>query len=429
MLGVEPWEKQVAILEAMAREPRVTVRSCHGAGKTICAAWVCLWFLMSRPGSIVVTTAPTMHQVKDLLWRRLRTAFAASKMKLPGRCLTTMLELDTEWYALGMATDEEVNFQGPHSPHGVLQVGDEASGLKEWIFHAMEGTMTESGAKQFLIGNPNQAMGTFFESHRRWSASQKFHISAFDVPEHVLRPDWKEDMLVTHGEESPVYQVRVLGNFPPQGEDSLFNLQWVEDAQERESDDTAPVEIGVDVARFGGDESVAYVRRGSTIVASEFWRGMDTVASTGRVARLAREHGAAAIKVDDPGVGGGVTDQLKAQGLPVVAVNVGETALDAENFYLKRTEMFVGLRDRFKSGDISIPKDDSLLVDQLTSLRFSYTPRGQMKLESKDDLRKRRGTAGRWASPDRADALALCFWTNSRPFVMGAWAAGPRPRG
>jgi hypothetical protein len=88
-----------------------------------------------------------------------------------------------------------------------------------------------------------------------------------------------------------------------------------------------------------------------------------------------------------------------------------------------------GLRDRFKAGDISIPKDDSLLVDQLTSIRFSYTARGQMKIESKDDLRKRRGTAGRWSSPDRADALMIAFATNSRPFIMGAWAAGPRPRG
>src|SRR5438105_8721493 len=112
ILGVDPWERQVQILQALAREPRVTVRSCNGAGKTVLAAWSALWFLYTRPGSIVVTTAPTASQVKNLLWRRLRSAHSNARANLPGRCLTSLLEVSTESYAIGISTDEEVNFQG-----------------------------------------------------------------------------------------------------------------------------------------------------------------------------------------------------------------------------------------------------------------------------------------------------------------------------
>lgn len=422
VLGVEPWERQQAIMQAVAEFDRVTVRSCNGAGKTLVASWICLWFLYSRPNSIVVTTAPTAYQVENLLWRRLRGAFAEARVALPGRCMTKRLECGTEWYAIGMATDEEVKFQGPHSPAGVLMVGDEASGLKEWVFTAMDGTMTEEEAKMLLIGNPNQAMGRFYESHRSWPSAQRFHISAFDVPETIIRRSWIEDMRRDLGEESPVYQVRVLGEFPPMGDDTLISLKWAEEAQARDGDVDLPaqgedhratVEIGVDIARYGSDESVAYARRGSVVVGAEYWRGSDLMASAGRVAAMARRVGAATLKIDDNGVGGGVTDALlstfRGTDVTVIGLNVGEAALDTEKYYLKRSEIFWGLRERFRLGEISIPKDDQILVDQLTQLRYSYTPRGQIKLESKDDMRKNRPSSSRWQSPDRADALALAF--------------------
>ena len=424
MLKADPWEKQQQIAQAVAEKKRVAVRSCHNSGKSFLSAALVPWWLHTHDPALAITTAPTQRQVKDLLWHEIAQHHRRSG--LSGTLNTLSLEISPTRRAFGFTTNEPERFQGFHSAN-ILVIVDESSGVSEEIYQSIEGILTGPNAKLLLIGNPNQAQGTFYEAFRS-PLYEKFHIQASDVPEHLLPASWAAERLEEWGEDSPAYQVRVLGEFPSQSEDSLIALSWVTAAQERDMEDGLPVEIGVDVARFGTDESVAYVRAGSKIIASEFWRGMDTTVSTGKVAALARTYSPTAIKVDDPGIGGGVTDQLKAQGLPVVAVNVGETALDSENFYLKRTEIFVGLRDRFKSGDISIPKDDSLLVDQLTSLRFSYTPRGQMKLESKEDLRKRRGTAGRWASPDRADALALCYYTNTRPFVMGAWAGGARPR-
>lgn len=131
--------------------------------------------------------------------------------------------------------------------------------------------------------------------------------------------------------------------------------------------------------------------------------------SAGRIAALAKAWNPEVIKVDEIGVGAGVVDRLSEEGFPVCGVNVGESAWDSEHFANRRSEIFWGLRERFKEGDISIPKEDGLLADQLSALKFSYTPRGQVKIVSKEDMRKERQGNHHWTSPDRADALCLTF--------------------
>lgn len=429
ILKGDPWAVQQQIMHCVGDFRRTAVRSCHHSGKTWTAAALVHWWLRAFEPSLVITTAPTDRQVKEILWNEIGDLQRRSG--LAGRLLTTQLEVSSTQRAFGFTTNTPERFQGWHCPN-ILVVVDEASGVNEEIYQAIEGILTGPNARLLLIGNPNQAMGTFYEAFRS-PLYQKFHIQASDVPEHLLPAAWAAERLAEWGEESPAYQVRVLGEFPPQSEDALLSLAWVTQAQDRESDgadirDHDEVVLGVDVARYGGDESVAYVRRGSVVLAVEAWRGSDTITSAGRIARLARYHGAGRIQVDDIGVGGGVLDALKAEKLPAIGVNVGEAAWDAENYANRRAEIFCGLRDRFKAGDISIPKDDSLLVDQLTALRYSYTARGQLKLESKDDLRKRRGTAGRWASPDRADALAIAFARTRTP-VIGAVPGPERDAG
>jgi hypothetical protein len=289
-------------------------------------------------------------------------------------------------------------------------VGDEASGLEDWLFAAMKGSMTEEGARMLLIGNPNTASGFFYESQINWPPAQRIHISAFDVPAHVLRPSWREEMLIDAGgnEDDTDYRVRVLGQPPDQGPDSLIAYSWVVKAQERDLEAEGAVEIGADVARFGSDETCYYVRQGRAVLGGDAWRGLDTMASAGRLAAACDQWQAETIKVDDIGIGGGVVDRLREQGYPVAGVNVSEAARDSEKYYNLRSEIFAGLADRFRAGDIAIPAADTKLSRQLVALLKTYTSRGQMRLESKDDLRKRLPKLG---SPDRGDALALTFFT------------------
>jgi len=164
-LGVDLWSKQVEVLEALRDGPRVTVRACHGVGKTFVAASAALWFLYTRKPSVVLTTAPTGRQVRQVLWRQLRALHRRARYSLGGELHLTRLELGDEWFGLGLATDEPDRFQGFHS-ESILLIVDEAAGVREEIFDAVEGVLTTEGAKTLLIGNPTSQSGYFYRSHR-----------------------------------------------------------------------------------------------------------------------------------------------------------------------------------------------------------------------------------------------------------------------
>ncbi len=429
VLGVEPWERQQQIMRSVADRARTTVRACHYSGKTWAAGCLAHWWVRCFEPALVISTAPTDRQVKEVLWKEIRARH--HQAALPGSLNRQDLTVSPTQRAFGFTTSEPEKFQGWHEAN-ILVIVDEASGVEEPIYEAIEGVLTGPNARLLLIGNPNNPGGTFYESFRSpLYEGGCFHIRATDVPETLLPPGWKTERLAEWGEESPIYQVRVMGNFPSQGEGSLIALAWVEAARQRESEPEPeqPIEIGVDMAAEGGDECVLYARQGQKVIAWDYWRNPDTMQSAGRIAAKARELGAKVVKVDDIGIGKGTCDQLRhvlsGDGITVTGVNVGEAATDKERFFNRRSEIFWGLADRFKAGEVDIPALDDLLLDQLTQLRYTFTPRGQTKLESKADLKKRRAATSRWQSPDRADALALCFSTAGNRYVAVSLQGGP----
>ncbi|GAP53491.1 terminase, large subunit [Arthrobacter sp. Hiyo6] len=110
-LGADPWPMQISIIESVRDNRVTTVRSCHGIGKSWIAARTAAWFLMAYPNSVVVTTAPTGRQVKEILWREFRVAAKKAKYKFPGKTLTTQHEISDKWYAIGVSAKDPDNFQ------------------------------------------------------------------------------------------------------------------------------------------------------------------------------------------------------------------------------------------------------------------------------------------------------------------------------
>ena len=159
-LGAKPWKKQEEILDAVRDNTRVAVRSCNGSGKTFIAAHAVLWWLMSFPDSLVITTAPTEHQVRDVLWREIRRVYHGNEHLIGGKLLRTSLELGDKHYAQGLSTNTPERFQGFHEGN-ILFVVDEASGVREGIFEAIEGSMTSDHARMLLLGNPTALSGLF----------------------------------------------------------------------------------------------------------------------------------------------------------------------------------------------------------------------------------------------------------------------------
>ncbi|MBC9783537.1 hypothetical protein H1S01_03295 [Heliobacterium chlorum] len=452
ILGVEPWSKQIEIMESVRDNPRTAVRSCHGIGKSFVSGQIILWFLYNHPNAIVLSTAPTWRQVEKLVWKEVRASYKRAKMPLGGRILPTSPTIQVvqdEWYAAGLSTNDPNRFQGFHEKY-ILVVVDEAAGVPEDIFEAVEGVLTSEHARLLLLGNPTALSGTFYKAFRNpgWNT---IAISAFDTPNFtefgiteqdvadgtweskitgplfnpkLITPAWVADKHVQWGPDSPAYHARVKGQFPAEAEDTLIPLNWIEMAMSRwheMSDDAVPNELGVDVARYGSDKTVVANRRGLKVMPLNVYVKQDTMETVGRVIHEFREVLAESIKVDVIGYGAGVVDRLAELGYPVFGINVAEASrekLDSDNtdpdksklrFVNLRSELWWMMRDllnpdpRVNPHPIGLPPDDELMAD-LCGIKYKFTSKGQIKVEEKEETKKRIGR-----SPDRADAVILSF--------------------
>lgn len=423
VLGFYPWSKQREILESVRDNQRTAVRSCHGSGKTATAARVVAWFLMAYPDSRVVTTAPTFSQVRDLLWSEINGAVARAPEGLFPTCDATRLTISRSWFAVGLSTDRPERFQGHHAEN-LLLVVDEASGVHEDIYEAAEGFLTSPGARVLLIGNPTQTSGTFYRAfHSERDLYHTIHISAFDTPnltdeevpeaarKSLVSPDWVEQRKMQWGEDSPLYDVRVLGNFPREAEDQVIGLRQVEDARRREVPAASPLVIACDVARFGSDETVIVVRRGNNVRIHKTYTSRSLMETAGNILDAARQYNEPGMRVvvDDAGLGGGVTDRLREVGMAVDAFNGAHTANDSRLYPNRRSEAWFAFADEIDNVDLD---QDEQLASDLVAPKYALDSQGRRVVEAKERTKRRLGR-----SPDRADAVLMAF---APPPKMGA---------
>ena len=168
------------------------------------------------------------------------------------------------------------------------------------------------------------------------------------------------------------------------------------------------------MARFGDDKTTIYKRCGMKVIAFGKLSGADTQEVARRVWDMADRDPSVAIKVDDTGVGGGVTDKLRDLGAHAIPVLNGEPAFDTERFTTCADEQWFHFADIVDSVDI--PDDDDLM-QELAGRQYHYTSQDQRKIEPKVDFKKRYGK-----SPDSADGLLLCFW-NPRQGGIASYSA------
>jgi hypothetical protein len=418
-LGVHLWSRQAEILDSLVANKRTAARSAHDVGKSFVAGVAASWWIdVHPPGeAFVVSTAPTYAQVHAILWEEIRKQHRAGD--LPGRVLQSdvwKLGDDTivGWGRKPADTDEH-GFQGIHRRY-VLVIIDEACGVPEQLWTAVEAITTNADCRILAIGNPDDPATEFGRVCKPGSGWSVIGISAFDspnftgetVPELIkpllLDPEWVEDKRLRWGEDSPRYQSKVLGQFPDIGVDTLILPSWIEAAQQRELTPYGPATLGVDVARFGTDRTIIGKAFGQVFRIVGDYAKQATTDTTGRVLAIAKDEPLEAIKVDGVGVGGGVVDMLAATGVPVIDMQSGRAALDSERFKNARAEWWWGLRQRFEAGDVDLDPHDDELAAQLGAIKYKFTARGQVQIESKDDMRKRG-----MPSPDRADAMMLAY--------------------
>lgn len=419
-LGEFLWSKQREIAESVRDNKRTAVPSCHDAGKSFIASRLIAWWIDSHPPgtAFVVSTAPSFAQVRMILWREIGKAHRRGG--LPGRVNQTEWHLGPEPVGYGRKPDDydEDSFQGIHARY-VLVVIDEACGVPADLWTGVEAITTNADCRILAIGNPTDPATEFGAVCKPGSGWNVIPISAVDTPNFtgevvppqlrpmLLDPEWVEDKKIRWGVDSPVYQARVLGEFPELGNDTLISAKHVREAQERTRETGGhPIVEGVDVARFGSDETIIGTACNGQFRILEARHKQSTMETAGRVIVSYREvkPTPTQIRVDGVGVGGGVVDRLAEQGFPVLDMQAGAQAMDPALFKNARAEWYWGLRQLFEDGLVDIDPDDDELAAQLQAIKYMYTSRGQLQIESKDDMRKRG-----MPSPDRADTMMLAM--------------------
>ena len=429
IIGITPDPIQGDIMRAVAKFPRVSVRSGHGIGKSALESWLIIWYMLTRPDPKIPCTAPTKHQLYDILWAEVakwlnnaptlknELIWTYNKLYLRGRGET--------WFAVPRTASKPDALQGFHADH-VFYIIDEASGVSDSVFEPALGALSTEGAKLLMCGNPTQLSGFFYESHHKnRDLYQTFGVSSADSPR--VDPSYVQMIIDMFGEDSDVFRVRVAGEFPKSLSDSFIPLDWVEKNSVKEPLEFRPerIDIGVDVARFGEDETIICpVFDLKAQQRFEVLRHNDTMRVTGALVQKIKSYllkypeAKINVKVDCDGLGVGVydrLDELTRQDKELANIELYEMHFGGRGGRLKGDDpvdfanatglMWGSIREGLRYGTLTL-YDDVEQTKQIATRRYSLNSAGQIVLERKEELTKRK-----LSSPDRADALALALYT------------------
>lgn len=431
-IGPRTWQADVMTMigdwlqdEATRHQPlKIAIASGHDIGKSALISMIIDWAMNTCVDCKVVCTANTERQLMTKTWPEVSKWFRLARFANLFRttataAVSTIPEHERTWRADAIPWSENNTeaFAGLHNKgRRILVVFDEGSAIADKVWDVAEGALIDEATEIIWLafGNPTRNSGRFRECFGRFKHRWKHR----QIDSRTVEGTNKEQiakLVEDYGEDSDFVRVRVKGEFPRAGSMQFISGEIVDAARYRE-----PVAnlydaciMGVDVARFGDDQTVIVIRRGRD-AKSVPWitmRGADTMTVAAKVMEMQLAYKCDAIFVDGGGVGGGVIDRLRMLKHPVIEVQFGagaDRALstgEGDVAYLnKRAEMWGYMRDWLKGG--AIP-DDVELASDLTGVEYGYkyqSGKDCIVLESKADM-KRRGLS----SPDLADALAITF--------------------
>lgn len=399
--------------------------SGRGIGKSALVAWLDWWFLSTRIGGTIINAANSETQLKSRTWAEVgkwhtlainRHWFEINTMSLKPeiwyeRELKKQLNVDTGYYyaqAQLWSEDNPDAFAGVHNHNGVLLIYDEASGIPPAIWDVSKGFFTDPIENRFwfVFSNPRRNTGSFFECFGRnrkyWRGVQIDSRSVEGTDK-----DYLNQIVQENGEDSDVSRVEVKGQFPRQGDCQFISSSIVDSAVERElvTDTHAALLMGVDVARFGDDESVIRFRQGrdARSIPPIVLKGADNMQLANECAEQIDKMKPDAVFIDGGGSGAGVVDRLKERGYKIIEVQFGAASGKPE-YFNKRTEMWAAMREWLGGGCID---GSHQLSDDLKGPMYKIVGRAdQTMLEPKEEMKKRG-----MASPDHGDSLAVTFFS------------------
>jgi phage terminase large subunit len=448
VLGLKLWSKQRQILRAVEHNRRVAVKAAHSTGKTKAAAAVALWFAAKFARSRVLTLAPGWIGVRTILWFEIHSLLNGARYRLPTTVENqTEVRIGHDSVILGLSTNDESRLRGHHAEHGVLIIADEATGIDSDFWPTVEGILAGgTNSKLLLLGNPTvSSSGNYFADAfgRNRASWATISISAFESPnlagmslERLLQlPDAELDHNITpylttrrwikeryaewyngSPDNSPLWQSRVLGEFPSAAANTLIPLSWLEQAMRPAVDSGDDIIIGIDVSGPGKDRTVAIACCRGAILGVGVWTDSD---ARGPALAFIRQFDSRLriVRVDSTGIGFYFAEHIRSAGYRTEGVNVGSAPGDRERFTNLKAERYWMLRERFQRGEISGLSAEMLA--ELAAITWIIDPAGRTAIEGKTEVKSLLGR-----SPDLAEALMIGIGDGVLPPIE--WRAVPR---
>jgi hypothetical protein len=448
VLGKHVWSKQREILESLVDHTHTAVVSCNGMGKSAIAGMAGAWWVsVHDPYEVaLIASAPTYPQIARVLFRELKDNHKAAAIRgfaLPGHInQSEEWKLDDEYGTLiGFGrrpadTDIVSAFQGIHRRY-VMVVLDEGGGIPTDLYTAAEAVTTTADSRVLAIGNPDRRGTEFHRIFREDETWNKITVSAFDTPNFtgekipeelgplLIQPSWVERQKIAWGEDSARYKSKILAQFPEEDDTTFFSQNAIDTAVDTEvpEDMDIPVVLGVDVARFGDDDSVIYSNRGGRLRHYATWNKANAVESANRIHEAAMAFGAREVRVDGTGLGAPIVDMLANMcGDSYVVISIVGSAASSDNtrWLNARAAGYDSMRERMVLGNLDIDLMDKDLIDEMMSIKYKFSTKGSIQIESKDDMRSRG-----MKSPDRLDAAMYASLDMSK--LVGSPYANSKP--
>lgn len=450
--GEEMWSIQRKIARSVSRRrSQTTVPSCNASGKTWMAARIAAAFyetytpgtpcLQCDPtgtrggcrGSKVITTSSKEEHLKDNLWGELQVVYRLAKergLQMAGRDPLwgdlKIVESEANHFITGQSASTAEGMQGYHAAHKLI-IGDEATSVSDEVKLAITRLLSSGDSRLFLIYNPTTP-DTYASQMSRSPKVETIRITAYDTPmftgEHVpeganlITPEFLESLEAAGmGPGTFEWVTSIEAKDWDMGDDLLVPGNWYDLASGHTvttADRDAGVrQLGVDLASYGSDECVITLRIGNKAVEQQAYPSMrmDTFFETHVTAWVERWRPHYLV-YDADGVGAGVigyadaVQRHMAPGGQVIGFR-GGMGTNAR-FRNARAAWYWTLRRLFENhgrpGGMELCFEDDKLRDQLTDIHYSVTPQGDIRVETKDEMKKR----GR-KSPDRADSLMYAF--------------------
>lgn len=460
VLGIKTYKKMQTICETAlyGKLPRTIIKSSNGTSKSYSVSSMIAWTgsVFDMGEAISIISAPSLTQIEKVTFKYLKSFKARANER--GFVLPGHINEQLEWQGKGPegsitiaygkkpAPGQEVNvFQGIRSEFGRTYVWfDEAGGMSKGMWTAAEAVLTGADARFTGIGNPDDVGTEWYRNFtdKRFDAEfNRFSISSFELPTftgEVVYPDdhemqermlksltqvsWVEHKKRIWGENDARYLSKVKGEFPKDGGNGFFPQSAIDKSYDAgiQHDAAAPLILGVDIARWGQDESVIASNRAGYVRVEDTWAKSDLVDSARRIHKFAQRENATEVRIDAAGVGGGVYDMLDRldefadKNYILIGWDNGRAAPDPSQHANMRAYAHDSLRTQMVEGNIDLDFDDDQLREELQIITFKFNNRGAIQITPKDDMKTEIG-----GSPDRLDAVIMAATD------MSPWTGNP----